>query len=505
MICPGCNKPIPDDVTECPLCGESVSAGEAGSAATLDGAADADVIAADAIAQDGAEAEHPDSATEAGTEEKSEAAGGAAKTGREGDESSSETSSTSSGKSEPKSGEDVGPYSEGALKLMLEALRQPEDPRDHIPTIVVIGSTSVGKSFFLQQVIRHTQTSFQHRATKIDPGEIDAPDESKVMSESGSEPRERRVPPGDDLPITRNVFIHELTMATEGRKDKVIRLIDLPGEFFKAALDAKHKIAAVGLRRVAMLYAALATAEGVVFLIPSDHILTTDATSDDRRIARESAVLMGQIRQICNMMEVAVLRHREADEARISQGLAGSGVSDVEQAVDEIVRLPVDQILARMKRDGAGRSQKPVVALFSRADLCFGVGEDRSSAGLNGQLREHDPFWCAARYLPQLVGQLKAGFDDFKIDFVTAAEGHIGDTMLAEDAVSLGELKPIAWLLHRIEMRNRPLMPSRIPWILRKVLLLDIGRRYSDGSRWAVEMRESVDKEFGHHMKGARL
>ncbi|MBV8685264.1 MAG: hypothetical protein JOZ90_16225 [Alphaproteobacteria bacterium] len=501
MICPSCDRLIPDGSLDCPLCGETIGATEAGAGSL---GVSADPVPGGERRDPAAGGPGPEEPPRHGRDppQRTSAAAdqGDAKGGADGDPAHRATGG------ERKAAEDLGPYSEGALALMLEKLRQPATAGAHIPTIVVIGSTKVGKSFFLTQVVRRTQADYQHRVTKIDPAEADLPDEGDVMRSTDAAAEEEGEESGDDIEITRHVFIHELTtVASDGRSDKIIRLIDLPGEFFQAALEAREKIAAVRIRRVAMLYAALGAAEGIVFLVPGDHVMTATPTARDADIAQKSAVLMGQIRQTCNMMEAAVRAEREARGGG-SEGTAdGAALTDLERAVRQLVALETDQVLERMKREGGGRSQKPVVALFSRADLCFGVGEGRSSLGVGGQLREHDPFWCAARYLPPLVRQLKAGFDDFKIDFLTAAEGHSGGTRLAKDAFCLGELKPIAWLLQRIEARRRPPPASRIPPLVRKLLLLDIGDKYRNGSRWAVEMREKADSEFGRLMGEARL
>jgi hypothetical protein len=131
------------------------------------------------------------------------------------------------------------------------------------------------------------------------------------------------------------------------------------------------------------------------------------------------------------------------------------------------------------------------------------VGPNRDPTGKETDLPENDPFLCAARHLPGLVNHLREGFEDFRVDFLTAAEGQKeGNNQLKVNTPSIGVWTPIDTLLSRIAMREDRRSHRRIPAFVRKMFLLDMLEDCERTSRWAVDIRAAVDPEFGEALDG---
>ena len=354
------------------------------------------------------------------------------------------------------------------------------------PTIGVIGTINVGKSFLITQAT--------HRG--IDEGgdstkkELDS---SLLTTETVGGEASVAVDPniGERLDLTKRVAIHNIQHRTHP-----FRLIDFPGEFFAAA--EQGGFSETKNDRIAKMYAALMAADALLFLIPAHEVFGEPGKMSETGKAKRSVAMLSRIRNVSLMLD------NELGEERKRRNLAPNAPdpSDLKGAVvRSIVNWSPEQLAEQLERQESSRCSKSVLVLFSQADRCFGIGAERNANGYNGRLPEHDPMLCAARHLPGLVNQLFHNFDDFKIDFVTAAEGqpHNESTLLfSRPRIGLGN--QILWLLNRIAAREEKPPPGRIDRWLRPVarglLLLGKLEEQERKAGWVVALRAKAEPEF---------
>jgi hypothetical protein len=366
---------------------------------------------------------------------------------------------------------DSSGFGPAAREMFLRHLSEPMD------TIGVIGNYNVGKTFFIKRVIALAKRNgYSHEERELNPGSIGG-NETQVGAltrPSNSKPRKGAPKESERLGATLNVWVHKF----EGAEDS-FRLIDMPGEFFLAALEDTKALKRTENNRVAMLYPALACSDALALIVPAHYAF---GKSVAEKIEASSAVeLLGSIRQISNLLEEV---QKEGDLSAV-------------QAVERVLAFSGEDLSAEITRRAAGRSAKPIAVLFSQADRCFGSGAARNPSGLDGSLPERDPLLCAARHIPELVNHLRRGFDDFRIDFLTAAEGQKEkDKQLRKDTPSIGVWPPITLLLERIAARRGQEQSGPLRALLRRWFLLDRLRDCERTSGWAVEIRAKADKEF---------
>jgi hypothetical protein len=336
-------------------------------------------------------------------------------------------------------------------------------------TIGVIGNFDVGKTFFINQLAEIARSKrYSYRKLMIDPRSL----QSMAQTTFGAPPRDLRK--SETLPATLNVWVHNFIASD---KTHSFRVIDIPGEFFGAALGGDNSVDQIDDGRVAMLYPALGISDAIILVIPSHQVFPERHIS-----AQRSAELLGDIRLVSNLIEAMKEKHG----------------GDLAAAVEDVLSWELQTLKTQMVQLTEGLSKKPTIALFSQADRCFGVGVARSPAGLGMDVPENDPLLCAARQLPTLVNQLRYGFEDFRVDFLTAAEGQPDeDKEFRVGTPSIGVWPPIEWLRQRVALRQAA-EPAhgRLSRLLHRILMTD---RLGDDKRnsgWAIELRMNADKEF---------
>lgn len=357
---------------------------------------------------------------------------------------------------------DTSGWGTQARKMLLEQVDQQR------LTIGVIGNFDVGKTFFISQLAEVAKSKgYTHEKVMIDPNTL----LSVAQTTFGATSRDLRE--SETLPATLNVWVHDFIISEE---EDCFRLVDIPGEFFGAALGDRS-VHQTDNGRVAMLYPALGISDAIILVVPSHHVFPTVDIK-----ARRSVELLGDIRRVSNLLE-AMKAERDGD--------FGAAVEEV-LGWDPVTRR------ARLAQHSQGLSKKPIMALFSQADRCFGIGPAREPRGMGMDLPERDPLLCAARQLPTLVNQLHRGFEDFRIDFLTAAEGqppeskefHVGTPCI-------GVWSPVEWLRQRVAL-HQAAEPARgrLSQLLHRILMTDRLRADERNSGWAIDLRKKADREF---------
>jgi len=353
---------------------------------------------------------------------------------------------------------------------------------DNRPTIGVIGNFDVGKTFFVQQLIRLAKKNgYSHEEYKVDSAAGQAAGESSELQAARDRAGRGRGQPrpkdSDKIGITLHVWVHDF----KGTNDHDhFRVIDIPGEFFAEAMK-KGALRQIDDVRVAMMYPALAGSDALVLIVPAHDAFGEADDPHPDPIAEDSVHLLGNIRQVCNLLE------RQVSAAN----------NKLKPAIHTVLGWDADTRRAELDKKTDGRSPKPIVALFSQADRCFGIGSTRNAMGHNDRLPEHDPLACAAQHLPGLVNHLRKGFEDFRVDFLTAAEGQERDDKeLHLQRPCIGVWQPIVWLKQRIALRRSVRAQGRLAGLLRRALMLGALDDCERNSGWAIETRMKADKQF---------
>jgi hypothetical protein len=359
---------------------------------------------------------------------------------------------------------------DGSLSKFLEEL----DRRHR--TISVIGNSDVGKTFFINQAAEFATAL---KGLGHDKFEL-APDTGSELAGEEDKPREQG--PDIRVDVTRQIWIHELNHTETERS---FRFIDIPGEWVNRVTNPERAAGEKDEQRFRKLYPALGGSDALILIIPCHYVFD----SKQNYKARKAAELLNGVRRVSNVIANAERKH-----------------GDLRAAIEAILGWSEDELRTQLDKPAAGKSHKPIVALLSQADRCFGVGEARNPEGIGTRVSEADPMLAAARHLPTLVSQLDANFEDFRVDFLTAAEGQAeNDKNLHDRTPSIGVWEPVSWLLDRMALQN--MAPAPAGGLLSRLMPRGVARRRAAAERqdakWAIELRKRGDRRFREALRGS--
>ncbi|WGM37673.1 hypothetical protein AMEJIAPC_00572 [Caulobacter sp. NIBR1757] len=358
-------------------------------------------------------------------------------------------------------------------------------------TFAVIGDYTVGKTFFIKKATAIAeQKGFFHEEIDADIGY-----EAGPTMVSASIKRENSAREAEEILATQSIKIHDFT----GPKGQ-FRIIDLPGEFFDAAMKLQGGLSAVHNDRVQKIYPALAVSSGVILVVPAPDVFPkpefdaspqpmTDGVPKQQladQKAERAAGLMNQVRTVCNLVQ--------------AKEDAGT-IKDILAAIFAMSR----QERAEWTGANQAASPKPAMILLSKADNCFGLGKAARLRPAPGVWpREDDPMGSVVQTTARgLVNGLVNGFSRCRVDYLTSAEGCTAENkMLDGSEPCLGVWSAVEWMLKQIDT---PLSGERPRWFSRQGLenLLRHGHLAPDDAKltgWVVDMRKRGDSDFKYNL-----
>lgn len=345
------------------------------------------------------------------------------------------------------------------------------------PTFVVIGDTSVGKTFYVTMIMhlaKHRGYNWAH--VEIDPAGDGTTRPDRVRREDWR---------------TRKVTIHRFYKADEADSDFTsFRVIDMPGEFVAEAMKNQFKGRVSSRER--MIFPCLAASQGIVLLIPAPYVFDKARSFEATRAVDDAIELAVGVRLICNLLDDA-------------------GGARVEQAMAAFLNLTQEERALRVSEDKRP-CDKPFMTLLAQADLLFGPGREGRAIPADGEWpREDDPMGSAAQEIPALINGLANAFAVFRVDYLTAAEGFDNNFQSIDDlswrTPNLGVWSSVSWMLSQIEGGGRKSGQHRAitgfgavgSWAasaLRWILKGHFREGDARDDRWIIAARKRHDPDF---------
>jgi hypothetical protein len=337
----------------------------------------------------------------------------------------------------------------GGPSLASSSLASPSEPRSRFdelgflfakrrpPTIALVGMSNVGKTFFfnrLEHIAREEGMALRRRTGL---GAID-------FDVGGRRPWER------DIQSTRETIVYSLGRSGKKSRDS-LWIIDMRGEVFREALERHFRDSR--LEEVKEFWMILAAAQAYILMTPAAEALQL---GDD-----ESDVLW-DLTQGLEPMSAAI----HMLERRIAQN-----GGDVQKAVEALAAL-TPQDLADELDHPRERCRKPVLMLLTQADVMLKAARQRFGAAAD---LDSDPMRVAAWRSRSLFNQLLGWFDYFKIDFVTACDGHDRSrTVMDIRNPSYGVWESLTWAKRMAKRAGRrataPLWRTRYAVLYRRLV-----------------------------------
>lgn len=349
-------------------------------------------------------------------------------------------------------------------------------------TIAVVGSYEVGKTVFISAATQELEARFglKHKAVEINP--------QKRRNEAGEKAVQPKVMNRTKLDadrpfeITRHIVVHNYR---NDATQEHIRIIDIPGEYFFAAMDEEDGLDATGFKQIQLLHPVCAAAEGFILLIPANQVFPPPGGSQKReKEVSEAPALLQEMSSICSVMDHL------------------GGRDDFEQAVTRMLALSRDE-RDNLKHKLTGRCERPAMVLLSQADRCFGIGAGRAATTIEDDVCESDPYFSVAGKEPQLIARVNASFKRHRIDFLTAYEGAHLDP-LPEVRVGFGVWPSLKWMFDAIRPAPAKKAGRLTGWWERwkeDVMARHDLSDHQDG--WVLDMRKDGDPGFRQRLPGA--
>lgn len=338
---------------------------------------------------------------------------------------------------------ELGDGDRGEPKILDEApavVSEPLSPLEQLladdrpPTIALIGRSEVGKSFYFRRL--HEEA--HRRGGALD--ELLPDGQTRPINAEGSQPWDRTVS------STGNFAIYQLRHHRKGG-DVRTWIVDMRGEDFRQALDDRFRLNEAEQRRKFWLVMGAAD----IFMLMSPASESLGRTHDDvlDRLSRGFRSLSAAI-QLASKRPPGV---------------------DLATAVRDLSALPENEVDKKLLEQ-EGRCRKPLLLLLSKAD------EFRFRLAENGDWRvDEDPAGIMAKSAPALLKHLLAWFAYFKVDFVTACDGHDGtSTIDLENKPGFGVSESMQWALtmsrRAANARMAPLYRTELAYKMRSLVNL---------------------------------
>jgi hypothetical protein len=308
--------------------------------------------------------------------------------------------------------------------------------KDRPPTIALVGMSNVGKTFFftrLEHIAREEGMALRRR-TGLGAVDFDV---------GGRRPWER------DIQSTRETIVYSLGRSGKKSRDS-LWIIDMRGEVFREALERHFRDSR--LEEVKEFWMILAAAQAYILMTPAAEAL---------QLGDEESDVLWDLTQGLEPMSAAI----HMLERRIAQ------TGDVQKAVEALAAL-TPQDLADELDHPRERCRKPVLMLLTQADVMLKAAHKRFGAAAD---LDSDPMRVAAWRSRSLFNQLLGWFDYFKIDFVTACDGHDRSrTVMDIRNPSYGVWESLTWAKRMAKRAGRrataPLWRTRYAVLYRRLV-----------------------------------
>ena len=355
-----------------------------------------------------------------------------------------------------------------------------------LPTIAIIGSYDVGKSFLIERLDRIAfKKGYHPEGTFHDTeGEGSAPvlparaepvpiERAKGRKAAAPKPKRTLVPMGAKvIELTRNIHLYEYTIREGGRD---FRIVDIPGEYFFQLMKPDEADQSINVYRldameVRKLWEVLARTDGLILLVPATELALPPAAPGGGTEIDVAARAIQPLRKACQLLEVELAAHND-DLARAIAAIQAMGPAERQKALQADRRA----------------CDKPLLILYSKADEVVGAPPSEANpAGRRpvpgAEFADIDPALYSARKSDGLIAQLRQGFTTFKIDFVTAYAGLPRDSKSPDHRLpSFGVWDALQWVLGRTP-RGRRRRLAAPAWFA--------------SSGWVVKFRALVDADF---------
>jgi hypothetical protein len=339
------------------------------------------------------------------------------------------------GPAEPEPARPAAPRSRFEELGFLFAKRRP-------PTIALVGMSNVGKTFFftrLEHIAREEGMALRRRTQA---GSVE-------FGVGARRPWEK------DVQSTRETVVYSLGRSGKTGRD-ALWIIDMRGEVFREALE--HHFRDARLEEVRDFWMILAAAQAYILMTPAADALHLGETPEEDAL--------WDLSQGLEPMSAAI--------HLLERRIAATG--DIPRAVGALSAMGPEELGDELDKPRP-RCRKPVLMLLTQADVM--LGEARRRLGEAGADLDADPMRVVAWRSRGLFRQLLEWFDYFKVDFVTACDGHDRDrTVMDVRKPSYGVWEAVGWA-RRMARRS--------------------GRRWTRRvwrTRYAVLYRRIIDKNF---------
>jgi hypothetical protein len=275
-------------------------------------------------------------------------------------------------------------------------------------------------------------------------------------------------------PIKGTEGIETHTFANRG---DIMIFVDVEGDRFSAAMRFNFEVA------FRPYLEAIAHADGLIFLLPATRTLVPDSYARDNPAivaAKDDAEKLENL--LSSVTSIAAFQRFIAARRIMQTSSRERTEQSTQAAVDAYLNLSEEERVEALRSEA--RSDKPALLLLSKGDV-YGefVGRDDYDADPWGSLATAET--PAARIL---VKAFQDSFARFRVDFVTACEGHVEfpdprnrdvrDTIFDPTRTDYGVVSSLKWMKQEID-RSRSIL-----------------RRLAPGVSVGIGLRKALDRNF---------
>lgn len=322
--------------------------------------------------------------------------------------------------------------------------------RKRPPTIALVGKSDVGKTFFLTRLEHIAIERGMKLRQRTKDGSVD-------FAPGAARPWEK------DVQSTAGTVVYSL--GRSGRKDKEsLWIIDMRGEVFRKAYESHFRDARE--EEVQDFWMILAAAQAFIVMTPAAsalNLVRTEAADDLWDLSRSLEPLSAAVHLL---------------DRRIAQR------GGVRAAVEALLAMAPDDLGDELDRP-RDRCRKPALVLLTQADLMRSAARAHSNPNVaaHAEQLDADPMLVMGVRSRATFNQLLGWFDYFKIDFVTACDGHGGGTRMDTRRPGYGVWEALDWTARTIKRTRKT--PSAVLW----------------RTRYAVACRKLLDTGFNRSLR----
>jgi hypothetical protein len=308
------------------------------------------------------------------------------------------------------------------------------------PTIALLGLADTGKTFFFKR-LSELAAGVGYKLTEK---------ASERLGIVGG--IEEFLGYGPEVVIDNTQKTTVWSLSSERAKVPELWIVDIQGEYFRLALQPS--LAPVELIKMAVA-PVLAASDALIVMAPAAQVLIPERT---RQLAGAGKPGLKELVEAVVRLTRTMTLLRHAARGR-----------NVSVAIDELRALSLDELTTKLD-EAKGVSTTPLEILLSQADEYLKAGEDPHC--------DADPFLAAARIRNgAVINLLRAHFEFFRIDFVTACEGAERKKFDA-DKPSWGVWESVRWVRQTLHMRERKYL------------------RWAVSTHHAIRLRRVLDPQF---------